>query len=73
MRKFIYEHLITGGEEKIFNTEKSAIDYAIIKHSNESGDMVVVEVDITEKQLRDYLNEHIEIPCSAWRRDVWKS
>lgn len=73
MRKFIYEHLITGGEEKIFNAEKSAIDYAMIKHSNEPGDMVVVEVDITEKQLRDYLNEHIEIPCTTWRRDVWKS
>lgn len=73
MRKFISEHLIASGEEKIFNTEKSAMDYAIIKHSNESGDMVIVEVDITEKQLNDYLNEHIEIPCTAWRRDVWKS
>lgn len=73
MRKFIFEHLITNGEEKLFDTEKSAIDYAITKHSNEPGDMVVVEVDITEKQLRDYLNEHIEIPCTAWRRDVWKS
>ena len=49
MRKFIFEHLITNGEEKLFDTEKSAIDYAIIKHSNESGDMVIVEVDITEK------------------------
>lgn len=73
MRKFIYEHLITSGEEKIFDTEKSAIKYAMIKRSNESGDMVIVEVDITEKQLNDYLNEHIEIPCTAWRRDVWKS
>lgn len=73
MRKFIYEHLITNGEEKLFNTEKSAIDYAIIKHSNESGDIVIVEVDITKKQLHDYLNEHIKIPCTAWRRDVWKS
>ena len=71
MRKFIFEHLITNGEEKLFDTEKSAIDYAITKHSNESGDMVIVEVDITEKQLNDYLN--VEIPCTAWRRDVWKS
>lgn len=72
MRKFIFEHLITNGEEKLFDTEKSAIDYAITKH-NGFGDMVIVEVDITEKQLHDYLNEHIEIPCTAWRRDVWKS
>lgn len=47
----------------IFDTEKSAIDYAITKHSNGSGDMV----------MHAYLNEHIEIPCTAWRRDVWKS
>lgn len=73
MRKFIFEHLITNGKEKLFDTEKSAIEYAMIKHSNEPGDIVVVEVDITEKQLRDYLNEHIEIPCTAWRRDVWES
>lgn len=39
--KIIFEHLITNGEEKLFDTEKSAIDYAIIKHSNESGDMVI--------------------------------
>jgi|GEM_PF-1146230 hypothetical protein len=73
MRKFIFEHLITNGEEKLFDTEKSAIKYAMIKHSNESGDMVIVEVDITPKQLHDYLNDNIEIPCTAWRRDVWKS
>lgn len=73
MKKFIFEHLITNGDEKLFDTEKSSIEYAMIKHSNEPGDIVVVEVDITEKQLRDYLNEHIEIPCTAWRRDVWKS
>ena len=73
MRKFIFEHLITNGEEKLFDTEKSAIDYAIPKHSNESGDMVIVEVDITEKQLHDYLNERIGKPSIAWCRDVWKS
>lgn len=51
MRKFIFEHLITNGEEKLFDTEKSAIDYAITKHSNGSGDMVIAEVDITEKTI----------------------
>lgn len=73
MQKFIFEHLIEDGEEKIFDSEKDAIKYALTMHSNYTGDMVVVEVDITEKQLHDYLNEHIEIPCTAWRRDVWKS
>lgn len=49
MQKFIFEHLIEDGEEKIFDSEKGAIKYALTMHSNYTGDMVVVEVDVSAK------------------------
>lgn len=70
MQKFIFEHLIKDGEEKIFDSEKDAIKYALTMHSNYAGDMVVVEVDITEKQLVDY-KSGVPIPCTAYRKEVW--
>lgn len=70
MQKFIFEHLIEDGEEKIFDSEKDAIKYALTMHSNYAGDMVVVEVDISSKQLIDY-KSGIPIPCTAYRREVW--
>lgn len=70
MQKFIFEHLIEDGEEKIFDSEKDAIKYALTMHSNYIGDMVVVEVDITEKQLVDY-KSGVPIPCTAYRKEVW--
>ena len=48
MQKFIFEHLIEDREEKIFDSEKDAIKYALTMHSNYTGDMVVVEVDVSE-------------------------
>lgn len=41
MQKFIFEHLIEDGEEKIFDSEKDAIKYALTMHSNYAGDMEV--------------------------------
>lgn len=70
MQKFIFEHLIEDGKEKIFDSEKDAIKYALTMHSNYTGDMVVVEVDITEKQLVDY-KSGVPIPCTAYRKEVW--
>ena len=70
MQKFIFEHLIEDGEEKIFDSEKDAIKYALTMHSNYTGDMVAVEVDITEKQLVDY-KSGVPIPCTAYRKEVW--
>ncbi len=70
MQKFIFEHLIEDEEEKIFDSEKDAIKYALTMHSNYTGDMVVVEVDITEKQLVDY-KSGVPIPCTAYRKEVW--
>ena len=72
MQKFIFEHLIKDGEEKIFDTEKDAIKYALTMHSNQAGDMVVVEVDVSAKQLIDY-KSGIPIPCTTYRKEVWKS
>lgn len=71
MQKFIFEHLIKDGEEKIFDTEKEAIKYALIMHSKYTGDMVVVEVDVSAKQLIEY-KSGVPIPCIAYRREIWR-
>lgn len=70
MQKFIFDHLIKGGEEKIFDSEKDAIKYALTMHSNYAGDMVVVEVDVSAKQLIDY-KSGVPIPCTTYRKEVW--
>lgn len=68
MQKFIFEHLIENGEEKIFDSEKDAIKYALTMHSNYTGDMVVV--DVSAKQLVDY-KSGVPIPCTTYRKEVW--
>lgn len=70
MQKFIFEHLIKGGEEKIFDSEKDAIKYALTMHSNYAGDMVVLELDVSAKQLIDY-KSGVPIPCTTYRKEVW--
>lgn len=70
MQKFIFEHLIEDGEEKIFDSEKDAIKYALTMHSNYTGDMVVVEVDVSARQLVDY-KSGVPIPCTTYRKEVW--
>lgn len=70
MQKYIFEHLIEDGDEKIFDSEKDAIKYALTMHSNYTGDMVVVEVDVSAKQLIDY-KSGIPIPCTTYRKEVW--
>nr|DAV37636.1 MAG TPA: hypothetical protein [Caudoviricetes sp.] len=70
MQKFIFEHLIEDGEEKIFDSEKDAIKYALTMHSNYTGDMVVVEVDVSAKQLAAY-KSGVPIPCTTYRKEVW--
>lgn len=52
--------------------KKDAIKYALTMHSNYAGDMVVVEVDVSAKQLIDY-KSGIPIPCTTYRKEVWKS
>lgn len=68
MQKFIFEHLIEDGKEKIFDSEKDAIKYALTMHSNYAGDMVVV--DVSAKQLIDY-KSGVPIPCTTYRKEVW--
>lgn len=70
MQKFIFEHLIKNGEEKIFDSEKDAIKYALTMHSNYAGDMVVLELDVSAKQLIDY-KSGVPIPCTTYRKEVW--
>lgn len=50
--------------------KKMLLKYALTMHSNYAGDMVVVEVDVSAKQLIDY-KSGIPIPCTTYRKEVW--
>lgn len=73
MRKFIYEHLIEDGEEKIFDSEKEAVKYALTMHSKYKGTIVVVVAEISAQQLIEYQTHNVPIPCTAYRREIWRS
>lgn len=68
MRKYVFEHLIDAGEERLFDTKNEAVEYAMSCGS----DCVVVEIDISADQLAKYMSG-APIPCTTYRREILRN
>lgn len=68
MKKYVFEHLVDGGEEILFGTENEAVKYAMSCGS----DCVVVEIDISADQLARY-RTGVPIPCTTYRHEIWRN
>lgn len=76
MLLYAFENINDGDGEKLFESESDAIDYAENQFKSlncQSGSMVVVEIEISQEQLDAYYSGRAEIPCTAWRRDIWSA